>query len=259
MFAAALRTRFRRWLARRYPIPNTVWSAALGYSRYARALKRGDLIRLRELATLFLRDKRFDGAADFVPDDRVRTVVALKACLPILNLGLDYYSDWSGIVIYPGDFRVHEEYMDDTGVVHRGARELCGESLARGPLVLSWSAIEDELEAPDRDLVIHECAHKLDVLNGAADGFPPLHAHMAPDRWTATFADAYDRLCEMDDSGIDTRLDPYATTDPAEFFAVASETFFTAPEILRADFPGVYTALARFFRQDAHRVLGDGT
>lgn len=246
---ARVRTRYRQWRLRRNAIPSTTWRAALGYSRYAGALPRGERERLRELATLFLLDKRFDGAAEFVPDATARAAIAIKACVPILHLGLDYYRGWHGIVIYPGDFRVQEEYMDEAGVVHRAARDLCGESLTQGPLVLSWGTIVEERDAEDRDLVIHECAHKLDMRNGPADGFPPLPAALTA-RWSRAFGDAYDHLGRELDAGRETGLDPYAGTDPAEFFAVASETFFTAPAILHDDYPAVYEALREFYRQD---------
>lgn len=254
MLARAVRTRYRQWRLRRHAIPSGVWREALRYSAYASALPRAERETLRELATLFLSDKRFDGAADFVPDATARAVIALKACIPILKLGLDHYRGWSGIVVYPGDFRVHEEYMDEDGVVHRAARELCGESLAQGPLVLSWATIVEERDADDRDLVIHECAHKLDMLNGPADGFPPLPATLA-ERWTTAFTHAYDHLNRELDAERATRLDPYAGTDPAEFYAVATETFFTAPSILHADYPAVYDALRQLYRQDPLALL----
>lgn len=254
MFGRDLRARYHRWLARRRPIPDRLWSAALARTTYARALPRGEGARLRELATLFLRRKRFEGAAGFVPGDAVRVAVALKACVPILNLGLAHYSGWSGIVVYPGDFRVYEEYMDEAGVVHRGVSELCGQSLSQGPLVLSWETIEAERTTTDRDLVMHECAHKLDVVNGPADGFPSLPADLAQ-RWTEIFRDAYDALGRAIAAGAETRLDPYGASDPAEFFAVATETFFTAPEIVRDEYPAVYDALRDFYRQDPLRVL----
>ena len=254
MLARALQTRYRQWRLRRHPIPTPIWREALAYSRYAGALARGEREQLRELTTLFLQQKRFEGAADFVPDDTARAVIALKACIPILHLGLDYYRGWHGIVVYPGDFRVHEEYMDEAGVVHHAARDLCGESLTQGPLVLSWGTIVEERKAVDRDLVIHECAHKLDMLNGPADGFPPLPATLAS-RWTAAFAGAYADLGRELDADRDTPLDPYAATDPAEFFAVASETFFTAPSIVHEDYPLVYDALRDFYRQDPLALL----
>lgn len=203
----------------------------------------------------FLRAKSFEGAAGFEPGPEVRAIIALKACVPIMNLGLDYYDDWSDIVIYPADFRVDEEYTDDIGVVHREPRDLCGQSLSRGPMVLSWETIEEDAGAPDRDVVIHECAHKLDILNGDANGFPPLHPGMPVARWTRAFKNAFDRFQDALDAGADTDVDPYAATDPAEFFAVLSETFFTRPAAVHRDFPAVYAELAAFYRQDPRAAI----
>lgn len=239
---------------RRPPLPEGLWRAALAATPYAGALPQPQQERLRALAGEFLRAKSFEGAAGLEITDRMRAVIALKACLPALELGLDYYDGWTSIVIYPGDFRVHEEYEDESGVVHRGLADLCGESLERGPMVLSWEAIAHP-PAPDQDLVIHECAHKLDTLNGPADGFPPLPADMDMRAWARDFMRAYDTLLRALDEGRGTHLDPYAETDPAEFFAVASETFFTAPAILYDDFPDVYGQLRRFYRQDPYPLL----
>lgn len=255
MLARELRNRYRRWRLKRHPLPEELWREALGYSRYAAALPPPLQAQLREQVILFLLDKRFEGAAGFVPDERVRVTVAVKACLPILHLGLDYYDGWHGIVVYPGDFRVQEEYMDEYGVVHRAPRELCGEAIGQGPLVLSWQTIEDERHALDRDVVIHECAHKLDAINGATDGLPPLPAVLPTRRWGETFSAAFAALSEAVERQESTRLDPYAATDPAEFYAVASETFFTAPALLHEEFPVVYDALRTLYRQDPRRVL----
>lgn len=242
--------------SRRPALAGADWSRALATSRYAQALAPADRRRLRALVEAFLRAKTFDGAAGFEPTPAMRAVVALKACVPVLDLGLDWYDDWSEIVIYPGDFRVRDEFTDEIGVVHRETRDLCGQSMARGPMVLSWESIEEERDLPDRDVVIHECAHKLDILNGDANGFPPLHADMRVGAWTRAFAPAFERLAAEVDAGVDTALDPYAATDPAEFFAVASETFFTEPGIVHADFPDVYAQLVAWYRQDPRALLG---
>lgn len=225
-------------------------------STYARALPGKDQRRLRRLTELLLRAKSFEGASGLVVNESIRARIALHACLPVLNLGLDYYDDWASIVIYPGDFRVHDEYMDEYGVVHREIMELCGQSLSRGPIVLSWEAIQEETMAPgSHDLVIHECAHKLDLLNGAANGFPPLHPGMNARVWARDFHQAYQRFCAELDSRGNPRFDPYAAEDSAEFFAVLSETFFTAPRLIREDAPAVYDHLQAFYRQDPDRVL----
>ncbi len=225
-------------------------------SSYACALPKKDQQRLHRLSERLLRVKSFEGAAGFVVNESIRARIALHACMPVLNLGLDYYADWASIVIYPGDFRVHDEYMDEHGVVHREIMDLCGQSLSRGPMVLSWEAIREEDAAPaDHDLVIHECAHKLDLLNGNANGFPPLHSGMNARAWARDFHEAYRQFCTGLDSRGSYRLDPYAAEDPAEFFAVLSETFFTAPHCVREDFPAVYDHLQHFYRQDPWRQM----
>ena len=237
-------------------ISDATWSKTLRTSPYALSLSGPDRERLRELANRLLHEKSFSGAAGLVVTNAMRARIALHACLPILNLGLDYYADWSSIVIYPGDFRVDDEYTDEHGVVHREIMDLCGQSLSHGPMVLSWKAIRDEdNELDDHNLVIHECAHKLDVLNGDANGFPPLHADMDGRGWARDFQAAYDRLCAALKAGNDNTIDPYASEDPAEFFAVASEAFFTAPDLINEKFPAVYSQLRRFYCQDPCQVM----
>lgn len=256
-----LRAAYHRWLIRRHPIPDALWRRALATSRYASRLAAAERARLRELTALFLARKRFAPAAGLVLTPFMCTVIALKACVPILRLGIDYYRDWKGVVLYPGDFRVREAYTDEDGVVHEGLSDLCGQSLERGPMVLSWETIEAESRRRargQRDLVIHECAHKLDALNGIPDGFPPLHVEMDARAWTRAFRVAYRRHRAAVEAGEATRLDPYAATDPAEFFACTSEVFFTVPRLLREDFPEVYEQLAAFYRQDPYARAASG-
>jgi MtfA peptidase len=241
----------------RATISHPLWRRALEYSRYAQALAPDDRVRLRDVATQFLNAKHIYGAVGFEPTAEARAVIALKAALPVLHLGLEHYNNWSGVIVYPADFRVNEEYTDEIGVVHRGISELCGQSLHQGPIVLSWESIVEERNALDRDTVVHECAHKLDVANGSANGFPSLPAHLPVEQWSRTFNADYERFCRTVESGVETELDPYAAVDPAEFFAVVTETFFTAPSILVAGFPAVYYLLTSLYRQDPFSILGD--
>lgn len=223
---------------------------------YARALPKTEQARLRRLASKFMRVKSFEGASGLKVTDAMQARIALHAVIPVLRLGLDYYAEWKSIVIYPGDFRVHEEYMDDDGVVHHDILDLCGQSQSQGPIVLSWEAMREEDETPaDHDLVIHECAHKLDILNGAANGFPPLHADMNARAWAHDFHAAYNQFCSQLDGSQGNSLDSYAAEDPAEFFSVASETFFTVPHRIYAEFPAVYNQLQAFYRQDPRRFI----
>jgi MtfA peptidase len=253
---AELKTLYHRWLHWRHPLTDALWQRALNADAYSQTLPRNDRQRLRALITDFLRQKSFDGVAGLEVKPTMRAVVALKACIPVLNLGLNYYAEWATIVMYPGDFRVRHEYLDDNGVVHQETADLCGESLSQGPMVLSWDTVfQGDDPKQGQNLVIHECAHKLDILNGAADGYPPLHRDMDTKLWAREFSTAYEWLRQAIDDGRETRLDSYAGSDPAEFFAVVSETFFTVPEILLQDFPAIYNQLTLFYRQDPYPLL----
>lgn len=232
---------------------DAIWTGALATLPYAAALKNSDRNRLRELVFNFLCAKSFEGAAGLEITDAMRVTVALQACLLVLNLDLDYYTGWHAIILYPGDFRVHKEEMDDAGVVHQWTEELSGESWERGPVILSWDATTSA--GPGFNIVLHEFAHKLDMQNGVADGCPPLPPEIDPRRWTQEFAAAYEEFCSAVDSDESTWLDPYAAESPAEFFAVLSEQFFLQPGRVMHEFPALYTLLSGFYRQDPNAVL----
>ncbi|HEX2649205.1 MAG TPA: zinc-dependent peptidase, partial [Burkholderiales bacterium] len=132
-------------------------------------------------------------------------------------------------------------------VVHEWDDELAGEAMPGGPVVLSWDALA---AASDINVVIHEFAHKLDMLNGTADGVPPLHVGMDRKAWIAAFDKAYEGFCDAVDRDKDTWLDPYAAEHVSEFFAVTSEAFFREPRETRRRYPDVYDQLRLFYRQD---------
>jgi hypothetical protein len=224
------------------------WSRVEACLPFLDFLAAGDRRRLRGMALEFLREKEFAGARGFEPGDDVRLAVALQACLPVLNLGLEWYDGWVGIVIYPGDFVIPRREMDDDGVVHEYDDPVAGEAWHGGPVILSW--FDDPDDAAGMNVVIHEFAHKLDMRNGEADGMPPLPQDMHRRDWAVVFRDAYDHFCRRVDSGEETTLDPYAAEHPAEFFAVMSEAFFETPALLRAEYPRVYEQLRQFYRQD---------
>ncbi len=239
------RRRQRRFLAR-HAISYGLWAAATRDMDLLRGLSTEERVRLRVLAAHFLHDKTLSGAGGLTLTSRMVVIIAAQACLPILNLGLDYYDNWVEVIVYPAAFQVAHEEVDDSGVVSRSMGPRSGESWLRGPVVLSWSDIDEDLRhARPGSVVVHEFAHKLDMLDGRADGLPPLHDDMPVERWAEVLGQAYARLQDGH-----SRLDPYGATDPAEFFAVASEYFFTAPDILQDSSPAVYAQMALFYRQD---------
>jgi hypothetical protein len=232
----------RRRVLARHAIDDTLWRKA---TRGLRFLPESP--KLRELALLFLAEKQFAGAHELALTDEMRVSIAAQACLPILELGLDWYAGWTGVVVYPGDFRVRRESVDEAGVVHEWDDELAGEAMPGGPVVISWDAAAHD---PYMNVVIHEFAHKIDMINGEADGVPPLHPGMDRRAWRAAFEDAYEGFCEAVDLGRDTWLDPYAAEHVSEFFAVVTEAFFEEGRETKRRYPEVYEQLKRFYRQD---------
>jgi len=206
-----------------------------------------DSRKLKDLVLVFLAEKEFSGAHGIDVTDGMRVAIAAQACLLVLEMGLDWYAGWTGIVVYPGDFRVRRTEMDEHGVVHEWQDDLAGEAMPGGPVVISWDAAAHD---PHINVVIHEFAHKLDMINGEADGLPPLHAGMDRKAWVAAFDEAYEGLRDAVDRGKDTWLDPYAAEHPSEFFAVVSEAFFEWPAETRRRYPLVYEQLKLFYRQD---------
>lgn len=212
-------------------------------------LDAAERTRLREAASLFIHDKTFSAAGGAEVDAATRHLIALQACLLTLNLSEDSYRGWSEIILYPDEFLRQREETDEAGVVHHSRDILAGESWHGGPLVLSIADVAASGQADGFNVVLHEFAHKLDMLNGDANGFPPLHRGMDAAAWARDFTTAYDDLCARVDAGEDTVIDPYAATDPAEFFAVLTEVFFETPHLLHAEYPAIYRQLQQFYRQ----------
>ncbi len=249
---------FRHWrrqrAAAKLTIDVTQWQAAEYTLPFLDRLTDDERQRLRELARQFIADKEWNGAQGLTLTAPIQLSIALQACLPILNLnvGLDAYRGWVGIVVYPGDFVIPRQTVDADGIVHEFDDEVLGEAWEGGPVLLSWFA--DMNEVGDVNIVIHEFAHKLDMTNGEVDGMPALHGDMTRAAWIAAFAPAYEDFCRRVDANEETTIDPYAAEHPAEFFAVASEVFFEAPDLLREEYPAVYEQLRRYYRQNPARL-----
>lgn len=239
----------RRRRLQRARLADNPWQWAIGQRPSLVGLSADEQQRLRNLASLFLVEKALEPAGGLALTPEMGVLIAAQACLPILNLGLDYYRDWRSVILYPEGFLAHHEYTDATGLVHSVHRPLIGEAWERGPVILSWA---DVVQPPQsgQNVVIHEMAHKLDMLNGAVNGLPPLHDGMAVSDWSRALNAAYRHLCQAVDQGLPTVLDPYAAESPAEFFASVSEAFFETPERVSAIYPRVYRQLQAFYRQD---------
>lgn len=237
---------------RHHPVPHEAWEKLMRAADIFRGLSAVEKAHLRELTTLFLHRKNLCGVQGLVVSTEIALAVAAQACLPILKLGLDYYDGWVEIVIYPDAFRVVRDCADATGLVTHQEQALSGESWSLGPVILSWNEITSDLAAsfPGHNVVVHEFAHKLDMLNGSANGLPSLHPDMMRSQWTAVFSDAFDHLQQQVVHQQQPCINVYGATSPAEFFAVVSEYFFADPQTLQHLFPAVYDQLVLFYRQD---------
>ncbi|MEK7302432.1 MAG: M90 family metallopeptidase [Pseudomonadota bacterium] len=230
-------------------IPDSIWQKLIDM-RCLKGLNPEELLRLRDYATLFLHDKQIYGAHELEITDEMRVTIALQACILILNLDLDYYQNWSQIIVYPGEFILDYDYADEFGIVHHVHRAASGEAWSAGPVILSWQDAAGTASHPGHNVVIHEFAHKIDMRHEGANGCPELHANMSAYTWHEVFSQAYAKFCHQVDREQETIIDPYAAESPAEFFAVLSEVFFELPLITRQHFPSVYEQLALFYRQD---------
>jgi Mlc titration factor MtfA (ptsG expression regulator) len=250
-----LRNRRRRQVLASAAISDALWSATIAASPVLARLDAESERRLRDLTLLFLHEKHFEAAGGLVLDDSMKTRIAALACLLILELGIDSYDGFVSVIVYPDEFLVRDrEYVDEDGVVHSSDDVLSGEAWEQGPVILAWKEVEASGHGDGFNVVAHEFAHKLDLLDGSFDGMPPLHAEMRAQDWIGAFQAAYEDLHARLERDEDTWLDPYAAEEPAEFFAVCSEMFFDVPEEFRAEYPALYAQLSAFYKQDPARA-----
>ncbi len=238
-------------------ITDDEWNEAFQNMPLLQRLSEQEKIKLKRLAVLFLYYKSLEGVGELQITTAVQLNIALQACLPILNLGLDWYDGWVSVVLYPGAYSRESKVIDEFGVEHLGRSNLSGESWQRGPVVISWDDAVHHGGVNGRNVVIHEFAHKLDMQNGQANGFPPLHKGMSAQHWTEVFNKGYNDLVSRIQQNEPIPIDPYAATSPAEFFAVFSELFFEKPEIVRQYYFEIYDLLAKFYRQDPLNAVYD--
>jgi MtfA peptidase len=255
---------FRRWrrerILRRSALADRLWNDVLQRYPCTRSLVPEERARLRDWVVLFLEEKSIVAARGLELSDEMRLCIAVQACMLILNLDLDYYRGWVEVIVYPGEFVAEYEYVDENGVAHQVEEPMSGESWLAGPVILSWEDASSRGSGHGYNVVIHEFAHKLDMLNGDANGFPPLHAGMDREEWSRAFGEAYGDFRVRLERGAPTAIDAYAAETPAEFFAVLSEAFFEIPQTVRTEYPRVYDQLAAFYRQDpAGRLSGAET
>lgn len=207
------------------------------------------------LVQQFLAEKRFVGCNGLRVTDHMRLVIAAQGCLLLIGRPGGCFDDLRTILVYPDAFFVEHDEFDADGVVHAGRDLRAGESWSSGQIVVSWADVQLGAADPDDayNVVIHEFAHQLDGESGAVNGAPSLVRRGAAEHWPTRMRREYDALVSAVNRGANTFLDPYAATDPAEFFAVLSEVFFELPETLRRRHPVLYECLGAVYGIDPAR------
>jgi len=227
------------------------WQDALDIPLFA-SLDEPERQRLVKVAGQLLSQKRLVPLQGIELNEQMQARIALLFALPVMELGTEWLDGFHEILLYPEPFVVDTPWQDDNGLVHAGSQVHSGQSWDQGPIVLNWQDIEDSFDTSGFNLIIHEAAHKLDLRNGGeVSGIPPIALRDVV-AWEHDLHAAMENLQdEIDMVGEEAAsMDAYAASDPAECFAVLSEYFFSAPELLSSRFPLVYGHFSRFYKQD---------
>ena len=250
--ASPLWARYRRARLMRRPFP-AAWREILRRELpYFRLMPVDLQLQLKRHIQVFVAEKRYVGCDGLVVDDTIRISIAAQACLLQLNRRADYFPELRQILVYPEPFIVERQRADSIGLHHAQHQVLSGESWSQGQVILSWRDARDgAADATDgRNVVIHEFAHQLDQEFGHANGAPLLRGTQSYARWSEVLGTEYARLQAQAARGEPSLLSHYGATDPAEFFAVASEVFFEQASSMAELHPALYAELSAFYGVD---------
>jgi Mlc titration factor MtfA (ptsG expression regulator) len=245
-FAAQLtivRSRRRRLMALRLSDEER-YAIAKDFTIFAR-LPQELRDELEGLMHVFIDEKFFEACGGMEEvTEHMQRVVAAQACLLLVNRKHDFYRKLRSILLYPSAYKAKNEHGQDSVRL--------GESWHSGSVILAWESViaGGRNEEDGHHVTLHEFAHQLDQADGAADGVPELSGAGSYREWSMVFGQAFDRFQKKLDKGRRTVIDPYGGTNPAEFFAVATETFYEKPKQLSEHYPQVYQQLCSYYRVD---------
>ena len=252
--------RRRRRNLRAQPTPPEWRSTLTRNVPFFRRLPPADQDELLGHVRVFLAEKRFEGCGGLELTDEIRLTIAAQACLLLLHRETDYYPQLSSILVYPSSYNVPGERHLEGPIWEEGEQTFLGHATNRlGSIVLAWDAAKQggANSFDGQNVVLHEFAHQLDFENYTTDGAPALASRAEYASWAEVMMREYKALQAAEEAGASTVLDTYGATDPAEFFAVATEAFFERPRALRARHPELYAALGQYFCQDPARHFAE--
>jgi Mlc titration factor MtfA (ptsG expression regulator) len=243
---------FKRNKIRRQPFPEAWRKIIKRRIPYFGKMPADLQLQLKKHIQVFIAEKTFNGYQGIVINDEIRVTVAAQACLLLLNRKTDYYPNLQTIAIYPDAFIKKQQQTDHNGLHSEQTSVMLGESWQFGKVILSWKHTIAGASIPDdgSNLVIHEFAHQLDQENGQANGLPWLGKRVSIKHWASVFEREYQQLKQRSEQGVKSLLDDYGATDPAEFFAVASEVYFEQPQQLYRQHRSLYRQLRKYYQVD---------
>ncbi len=242
--------RLKRVLAR--PI-DPAWQAILARNIPIYTRMSGDLReQLDKLVQQFLHQKKFVGCAGLEVDDEMRLTIAGQACLLLLNRHSRVFPALHTILVYPTAFKVPRKHIDAAGVVTEARQDLLGESWGDGRVVLSWDHVQGGAHdwTDGQNVVLHEFAHQLDSESGANNGAPYLGSDTSYRSWSEVLSRDFANLRVDAMYRQHSVMDHYGATSPAEFFAVATETFFEKPWQMSERHSALFAELFKYYRVD---------
>jgi Mlc titration factor MtfA (ptsG expression regulator) len=249
MFGFFKRRRRGRIMAQPFPAK---WEAHLRLCGFYPRLPEADREELRRKVLVFLDEKNFEGCRGLVITDEVRVVIAAHACLLLLHRDTDFYDSLVTILVYPSAFFVDHVEVDEHGLESAMRAENAGESWDQGNVIVAWDvARHGALDPRDGlNVLLHEFAHQIDAEDFRTEGAPVMETKEQRKEWARVMQAEFERLLDDVENDRETLIDDYGATNPAEFFAVCTETFFEKPHQLEKHHPELFAQFKTFFKQD---------
>jgi Mlc titration factor MtfA (ptsG expression regulator) len=251
MLLSWLRKRRRRRIASR-PFPER-WRDYLHHNvAHYRFLSEAEQAKLRDDLRIFIAEKNWEGCGGLIMTDEIRVTIAAMASLLVLGMKHNYFDRVKSVLVYPSTYVAADSPWHGTGIIDEAGEARLGEAWYRGPVVLAWdeARTDGRLRHHGQNVVFHEFAHQLDMLDGVINGTPPLKSEEEAQRWHDVMTREYQRLIRSAESGRATLLDTYGATNEGEFFAVATECFFERPLAMSERHPELYELLRDYYQQD---------
>ncbi|MDG2382548.1 MAG: zinc-dependent peptidase [Pirellulaceae bacterium] len=251
---------FSSWLKRRrrqqiisQPFP-AEWNSVLRQNvKQFGLLTDQEQNQVRDDLAVLVAEKNWEGCGGLTISDEIKVTVSALIAILVLGMGDEYFDAVLSILVYPDAYVAPGAHAVEGGLIVEGGSAREGEAWYRGPVILSWSDVlrSGQGNSWGHNLVFHEFAHQLDMLNGrVADGIPPLESARETTRWERLIQQTYQQLCQNCAEGQSTVFDCYGTTNIAEFFAVATEAFFEKPQQFQRHHPELYSIFRNYYQQD---------